>query len=353
MKSNRSKSTLLLIVLAMMATMSHSAFAQQYDVTDLGTLGGDKSMAYALNNTGQVIGTSTTSDGTFRPFFWHSGMMTDLRDLGAAFHGVTDINDDGQIIGNVFISSGIDRAFIWGPSEGMRDLGVLSGKTKSWAYGMNDHAQVVGGSASIGDTRPFLSDSINGIQDLGLLPGTTQGIAGDINNSGEVVGSCTRIPFLWNDARGLQVLETLAGTDSIAIAINDHGQIAGNSYTAEGFIHACLWDEFHRVHDLGTLPGRKTSSALGINNYGDVVGSSMEWPQSDQHVFLWTVGAMHDLNSYLPPDSSWELLVAKDINDAGQIVGWGRVDLDGDGTFDETHAFVLTPVAEVNAAVSP
>jgi probable HAF family extracellular repeat protein len=85
MKGNRSKSTLLLIVLAMMATMSHSTFAQQYNLTDLGTLGGDKSMAYALNNTGQVIGTSTTSDGTFRPFFWHSGMMTDLRDLGAAY----------------------------------------------------------------------------------------------------------------------------------------------------------------------------------------------------------------------------------------------------------------------------
>ena len=202
MKSNRSKSTLLLIVLAMMATMSHSAFAQQYDVTDLGTLGGDKSMAYAINNTGQVIGTSSGPDGTFHPFLWHSGTMTDLRDLGAAFHGVTDINDHGQIVGHVFINSGIDRGFIWGPREGMTDLGVLSGKTKSWAYGMNDYAQVVGGSASIGDTRPFLSDSINGIQDLGLLPGTTQGIAGDINNSGEVIGNCTRRPCLWNDARG-------------------------------------------------------------------------------------------------------------------------------------------------------
>lgn len=349
----KSRSILLLVVLAILDTMSHPIFAQQYDVTDLGTLGGDRSMAYAINNTGQVIGISNGSDGTFRPFLWQGGTLIDLRDLGAGFHGVTDVNDDGQIIGNVFISSGIDHAFIWDRSEGMRDLGVLSGKTKSWAYGMNDHAQVVGGSASVGDTRPFVSDSTNVMQDLGLLPGTTQGIAGDINNSGEVVGNCTGIPFLWNDARGLQVLETLAGSDSITIAINDRGQIAGNSYTAEGFIHACLWDEFQRVHDLGTLAGRDTSSALGINSYGDVVGSSMEWPQSGQHAFLWTDGAMHDLNNFLPPDSGWELLVAKDINDAGEIVGWGSVDLDGDDIFDEIHAFLFTPVAEPNAAVSP
>ena len=353
MKSNCCKTILVLIILAMMGTMSHPTFAQEYTVIDLGTLGGYRSMAYAINNTGQVIGTSSVSDGTFHPFIWQSGTMTDLRDLGATFHGVTDINDHGQIVGHVFINSGIDRAFIWGPSEGMTDLGVLSGKTKRWAYGINDHGQVVGASASIGDTRPFLSDSINGIQDLGLLPGTLQGIAGDINNNGEVVGSCTGIPFLWDDVKGLQVLETIAGTDSIAIAINDRGQIAGNSYTAEGFIHACLWDESHRVHDLGTLPGRETSTALGINNYGDVVGSSMEWPQSDQHAFLWTDGAMNDLNNFLPPDSGWELVVAKDINDAGQIVGWGRVDLDGDGTFDETHAFLLTPGLEPHIAVSP
>ncbi len=349
----KSKGILLLVVLAIADTMSHATLAQQYDVTDLGTLGGDRSMAYAMNNAGQVIGTSSGSDGTFRPFLWQGGTLIDLRDLGAGFHGVRDINDDGQIIGSVFISSGIDHAFIWDPREGMRDLGVLPGKTKSWAYGMNDHAQVVGGSSSVGDTRPFLSDSTNGMQDLGLLPGTTQGIAGDINNSGEVVGNCTHIPFLWNDARGLQVLETLAGSDSIAIAINDRGQIAGNSYTAEGFIHACLWDEFQRVHDLGTLAGRDTSSALGINSYGEVVGSSMGWPQSDQHAFLWTDGAMHDLNNFLPPDSGWELLVAKDINDAGEIVGWGSVDLDGDDIFDEIHAFLLTPVAEPDTAVSP
>jgi probable HAF family extracellular repeat protein len=218
---------------------------------------------------------------------------------------------------------------------------------------MNDHGQVVGGSASIGDARPFLSDSITGIQNLGLLPGTTQGIAGGINNNGEVVGNCTRIPFLWDGVRGLQVLETLAGTDSIAIAINDHGEIAGNSYTARGFLHACLWDESLRVHDLGTLPGREVSGACGINNCGDVVGSSLKWPQLDQHAFLWTDGAMYDLNDFLPPDTGWELLVAKDINDAGQIVGWGKVDLDDDGNFDETHAFLLTAGVETNAADLP
>jgi probable HAF family extracellular repeat protein len=47
---------------------------------------------------------------------------------------------------------------------------------------------------------------------------------------------------------------------------------------------------------------------------------------------------MLDLNNLTPPDSGWLLTEAKDINDAGQIVGIGIVD-------GRQHAFLLTPVA--------
>ena len=39
--------------------------------------------------------------------------------------------------------------------------------------------------------------------------------------------------------------------------------------------------------------------------------------------FLWESGVMTDLNDHLPEGSGWEVSQADDINDVGQIVGWG------------------------------
>jgi len=52
--------------------------------------------------------------------------------------------------------------------------------------------------------------------------------------------------------------------------------------------------------------------------------------------FMWQNGVMVDLNTMLPPNSGWELLAGRYINDAGQIVGFGFLD----GRFAQ---FLLTP----------
>ncbi len=46
---------------------------------------------------------------------------------------------------------------------------------------------------------------------------------------------------------------------------------------------------------------------------------------------------MTDLNDFLPPDSGWELISARDINDWGWIVWYGT---NPDGY---TRAFLLAP----------
>lgn len=50
--------------------------AQQYTVTDLGTLGGNSSTATAINETGQIVGVSATAQGREHAFLWHNGAMT-------------------------------------------------------------------------------------------------------------------------------------------------------------------------------------------------------------------------------------------------------------------------------------
>jgi probable HAF family extracellular repeat protein len=70
----------------------------------------------------------------------------------------------------------------------------------------------------------------------------------------------------------------------------------------------------YRLIDLGVLPGDATSSARGINNLGDVVGTS---DQSLNHqAFLYTdAGGLKGLG--YPPGARWSFGIG--INDAGQI----------------------------------
>lgn len=92
--------------------------------------------------------------------------------------------------------------------------------------------------------------------------------------------------------------------------------------------------------DLGTLSGAHISDARGINDKGQVVGSSTSSGiESDiSHAFLYSGGSMLDLNDLLPSGSGWTLAEAFDINDLGQIVGNGSIN-------GETHAFLMTPTA--------
>ena len=60
---------------------------------------------------------------------------------------------------------------------------------------------------------------------------------------------------------------------SEATGINDVGAVTGTVYL-EGLGHAFLWADGKGVRDLGVLPGKRGSYALGINNRGDVVGYS-------------------------------------------------------------------------------
>lgn len=73
-------------------------------VTDLGHLGRRFSVAAGMNNLGQVVGFSTTSEGRQHAFLWRFGIMVDLNDLIPPYSGwvleeATAINDDERIVG--------------------------------------------------------------------------------------------------------------------------------------------------------------------------------------------------------------------------------------------------------------
>lgn len=90
----------------------------------------------------------------------------------------------------------------------------------------------------------------------------------------------------------------------------------------------------HRPH------GDLFSAAYGINESGQIVGVSRRYYSNELRAILYDeTGAVHDLNELVVNLGDWTLREAVDINEGGQIVGYGTI-----GTQTLRHAFLLTPV---------
>lgn len=113
-------------------------------------------------------------------------------------------------------------------------------------------------------------------------------------------------------------LGTLNGPRSSSQAINDNGQITGDSTTDSGDTHAFLWEKGNMI-DLGTLGGNN-SDPRALNNSGQIVGSSYMAPGTSEYphrFFLWDKNAMTDLGV----DGDDISPSGNTINNAGQIIG--------------------------------
>jgi len=338
--------------------------AQTYRVTDLGALPGtDESRGTGINQAGQAVGHST-SNPLFGPHIatlWHAdGTMVDMGTLGGLGATAADINSSGLVVGMADIAPGVgspSHAFSW-TASGMTDLGTLGG-TSSWAEGINQLGQVVGGSriAPEDSPHPAFWGLDGSILDLGLLPLPDQccGAARGIDATGHVVGYSTSVfaqprAVRWTvvngvvtDMRNLGVLP--GGCCSDAFGINDGGRIVGVSKINGPIVaHAFVWEDKGQggtMTDLGVLPGGTSSEARAINTGGLIVGSSWTTTQApgDPHGVIWRNQTVCDLNDLVSDPQGWTMVGAMDIDDAGQIVGFG-VQQDT----ELSHALRLTPV---------
>jgi probable HAF family extracellular repeat protein len=328
----------LVLVLALAAP---AGAAPQYRLTDLGTLGGSNSQAFGLNDRGQVVGYAQTDSYEGHAFLWSpGGGMQDLGALGGSYSRAYAINNQGQVVGSAQLGDENTHAFLWTPGGGMQDLHGPEGGYSSWAYGINELGYVVGG-AYTGSACAFVWLPWLGMRSLVTGPGYMDIAAYAINDQGQMVGlapSGDDVHAFLSTYGVIQNLGTLGGQTSVAYGLNDQGQVVGFSSTASWATHAFLWTVGGGMHDLGT-PGSNYSDslAMAVNERGQVVGHA--YRNGEERAFLWTeADGMVDLNGLVVNGDGWTLWEAYDINESGQIVGWGY-----DPAWNE-RAFLANPV---------
>jgi probable HAF family extracellular repeat protein len=226
----------------------------KHGVLDLGAIGGewrvfarraDWSEARAVNNRGQVVGTSSIKLGdsatqSGHAFLWEKGAMIDLGAPEGTVSSAEAINASGEVVGEILFGDSESRGFIWKRGTGMTTLGTLGG-VRSAAHDINDAGDVVGDSQTVqGYFHPFLLHQGGNMADLCTLGGR-DAVATAINNAGQVVGwseinwgdKKERHAFLWNRGKMID-LSVLPGVKAAGWAeltvgwgINDQGQIVG------------------------------------------------------------------------------------------------------------------------------
>jgi len=299
--------------------------------------------AYAINDSGQVVGRSAIYDADgnqiWHAFLFSNGQMKTLT-LGGqpdiSYSYATAINASGQVVGSSDVYEGGvykgSHAFLYSNGQ-MIDLSKVDpslfgtnpddGTSFSYAFAINASGQVAGISDVYKDgvsrgTHAFLYS--NGqMQDLGVLSedASQRGFSSpaSINSSGQVVGYSN---------------------------IYKNGNFKGT--------HAFLYSN-GAMQDLGALgedsAGNVSSSAIAINDAGEVIGNSNIYDGANfvtEHAFLYSDGQMKDLNTLIDSSSGITLVNARAINASGQIACFAHL------ASGAQRAVLLSPATAANQA---
>ncbi len=381
------KASLLFLAFAM-AAAAQTAKAQQYQVTYLDDLGGN-SRGNSVNDRSWIAGFSLFAGNAKRhAVLWRGGSILDLGTLGGPDR---NSNVAWPVKNNIGIISGISQTntpepngerwscsaffggqsgytclgFVW-ENNAMRALAPLPGGNNSFATGSNNTGRVVGWAENgvhdptcvapqVLQFRPVTwGPAINHVQELPLIAGDTSGAATAINNRGQIVGISgicdqavgrytAKHAVLWDDDKVIDLGNIGAELWITPMAINQQGVVVGFGATQSNdldgdFLRAFIWTGTGGIKRIDPLPGHVFSQANGVNERGQVVGSSCDVSGACQG-FLWQNNVLKNLNDLIAPGFNGVIINAQDINDRGQITGRAFNSATGKIT-----AFVAVPV---------
>ena len=236
-------------------------------------LAGGTGQANGINSSGRVTGTVVSASGAWAAVWSGAGAELLPTVGGAESYGLA-INDLGDVAG-----SSAGHAFLYADGL-MTDLGTVGGGTWSSAYAVTDSRQVAGYSSTAGGGfQAFVYDPSTGMRGLAGLAAGGNSYAFGLNAGGVAVGAATDtngyLRALWYAAGNAVALPSLGGTLSSAYGINAAGQIVGYGYDPAGESRALVWINGF-LFDLNALVPDADNwifeAAYAINDAGQIVG---------------------------------------------------------------------------------
>jgi probable HAF family extracellular repeat protein len=221
-----------------------------------------------------------------------------FQDLGTSSDGSAAyaINNSGGVVGAFAAPNNITKAFVYTPNGGMQTLGGLDGTT-TVALGINASGTIVGYSAIASGVSHAVTWNGGGpALDMGITD-QLDSIAHAINSTGAILGrydtdAADAAPdaFIFSGTLPPLDLGAFGGEYSLGLSINDSGEAVGDFLTTDGGYHGFLYDSTGG-HDLNDLidpsSGWIITVANGINNSGQIVGEGIN-PQGQYEEYLLT-----------------------------------------------------------------
>jgi probable HAF family extracellular repeat protein len=210
------------------------------------------------------------------------------------------------------------------PVYNVTDLGVLPGDSESFAYDINNAGQVVGSDFLYSNGQlTRLSTAFEPFWDINDHGQYVKGDQSAINNAGQIAGEDPVTDQAYLLTNGVR---TYFGAYKRPLGINNSGEVVGSTMVSYVGPRPFLFSN----GQMQILPGGSTfGEAWAINDAGQVVGNNA------MHAFLYSNGKMIDLGVLGDPRSQLSSN-ALSINSSGLIVGWSRID-----TYND-HAFLYT-----------
>ena len=221
-------------------------------------------LAHGINSSGTVVGQGWVNSSSFHAFMYARGTMVDLGTFpGGIQAAASAINDVGQVVGTSDGAIAVSKkttehfshAFLYANGK-MVDLGIPSGATYSQGTAINGNGQIVGVAGFSDGSHAVLYS--NGVwTDLGKFPGSSTTEATGINLSAQIVGTALfpqqsyhppipgkHVPVIVRNG-ALVDLNTLISSNSgftitDAVGINDSGQILCNATNSSKTTRAVL-----------------------------------------------------------------------------------------------------------------
>ncbi len=262
------------------------AYAIDYTYATLDVSGGNNTAAYGVNDAGQIVGSfaSNGAPGGVHGFLYSGGTFSQINVPGGAYTEAFGINNAGQIVGWYQVDGGGQFGFL---DTGGSFSQIQFGPTYTIAHGINDPGAIVGYWNDIRGQHGFLlvGGTFTTLDVPGAsVPGYTK--AYGINNSGQIVGyffvnGVGDHGFLYSGGVFTQIDFPGAYGATQVFGINDLGWIVGTG-SAGAFVD--VGGSFSTL----AVPGARSTTPLGINHQGKVVGLYFGTADGLQHGFIAT-----------------------------------------------------------------